>query len=201
MTNARLERNIAYSGSCVTNTSSTVDTYFAKRFMDQQGVGDADIVLIHGGTNDWRKLSCDLVDGLAINATKGPTDSQLAPLFATADAATTRAQIEALDDTTFCEAYIKLIKLITERNPKVKIVCIIGDYINVGIEQATLKIAAHYDNVKCVNLLSVNGYNDQTYMPKLYYSSSNTNQCHPNQKAMAYIGEKIYKELGDWLEE
>ena len=201
MTNARLERNIAYSGSCVTNTDTTKDTYFARRFMDQHGVGDADIVLIHGGTNDWRKLSADLVPGLVIDATKGPTDAQLAPLFAAADAATTRAEIEALNDTTFCEAYIKLIKLIKERNPKVKIVCIIGDYINVGIEQATLKMAAHYDNVKCVNLLAINGYNDQTYMPKLYYSSSNKNQCHPNQKAMAFIAERIYKELGSWLEE
>ena len=201
MTNARLERNIAYSGSCVTNTDSTKDTYFAKRFMDQNGVGNADIVIIHGGTNDWRKLSADLVTGLVIDATKGPTDAQLAPLFAAADAATTRSQIEALNDTTFCEAYIKLIKLIKERNPKVKIVCIIGDYINVGIEQATLKMAAHYDNVKCVNLLAINGYNDQTYMPKLYYSASNKNQCHPNQKAMAFIAERIYKELGSWLEE
>jgi hypothetical protein len=61
-------------------------------------------------------------------------------------------------------------------------------------------MAAHYDNVKCVNLLAVNGYNDQTHMPKLYYSASNTNQCHPNQQAMAFIAEKIYTELGDWLE-
>ena len=202
MTNARLERNIAYSGSCVTNADSTKDTYFAKRFMDQNGVGNADIVIIHGGTNDWRKLSSELVAGLAINATKGPTDAQLAPLFATADAAKTRAEIEALNDTTFCEAYIKLIKLVIERNPKVKIVCIIGDYINVGIEQATIKMAAHFpNNCKCVNLLAVNGYNDQTNMPKLYYSSTNKNQCHPNQKAMAFIAEKIYKELGSWLEE
>lgn len=200
MSNARLERNIAYSGSCVTNTDSTKDTYFAKRFMTQHGVGEADIVIIHGGTNDWRKLSADLVPGLVIDATKGPTDAQLAPIFAAADAAKSRAQIEALNDTTFCEAYVKLIKLIKERNPKVKIVCIIGDYINVGIEQATLKMAAHYDNVKCVNLLAVNGYNDQTHMPKLYYSASNTNQCHPNQQAMAFIAEKIYTELGDWLE-
>ena len=63
-------------------------------------------------------------------------------------------------------------------------------------------MAAHFpDNCKCVNLLAVNGYNDQTNMPKLYYSSSNKNQCHPNQKAMAFIAEKIYKELGSWLEE
>lgn len=200
MTNARLERNIAYSGSWVTNASASANTYFAKRFMDQNGVGDADIVIIHGGTNDWNKNAVNLVTGLSIRSTTGPTDAQLAPLFTTADAATTRAQIEALNDTTFCEAYIKLVKLIQERNPNVKIVCVIGDYLGVGVQQATHKIAQHY-GARCVDLLAVNGFNDQTYMPKLYYSASNTGQCHPNQQAMAFIADKIYRELGAWLEE
>ena len=202
MTNARLERNIAYSGSWVTKADTSKDTYFAKRFIDQNGVGDADIVIIHGGTNDWNKNAVDLVSGLGVRATSGPTDAQLQPLFAAADAAKTRAEVEALNDTTFCEAYIKLIKLILERNPETKIVCLIGDYLGVGVQQATHKMAAHFpNNCKCVDLRAVNGFNDQTYMPKLYYAPDNTGQCHPNQKAMAYIGEKIYKELGDWLEE
>lgn len=202
MTNARLERNIAYSASWVTKADTSKDTYFAKRFIDQNGVGDADIVIIHGGTNDWNKNAVDLVSGLGVRATSGPTDAQLQPLFAAADAAKTRAEVEALNDTTFCEAYIKLIKLILERNPETKIVCLIGDYLGVGVQQATHKMAAHFpNNCKCVDLRAVNGFNDQTYMPKLYYAPDNTGQCHPNQKAMAYIGEKIYKELGDWLEE
>lgn len=201
MTNAVLERNIAYSGSWVTNAAASANTYFAKRFIDQNGVGDADIVIIHGGTNDWNKNVVELVEGLGVRSTSGPTDAQLAPLFAAADAATTRAEIEALNDTTFCEAYIKLVKLINERNPKVKIVCVIGDYLGVGVQQATHKIAEHYHNAKCVDLRAVNGFNDQTYMPKLYYSADNTGQCHPNQQAMAFIADKIYKELGLWLEE
>ena len=202
MTNARLERNIAYSGSWVTNASASKNTYFARRFINQNGVGDADIVIIHGGTNDWNKNQVDLVSGLGIRATSGPTDAQLAPLFAAADAATTRAEIEALNDTTFCEAYIKLIKLILERNPETKIVCLIGDYLGVGVQQATHKMAAHFPvNCKCVDLRAVNGFNDQTYMPKLYYSATNTGQCHPNQQAMAFIAEKIYSELGIWLED
>ncbi|MBQ9137714.1 MAG: hypothetical protein IJX65_03650 [Alistipes sp.] len=206
MTNARLERNIAYSGSWVTNASASVDTYFAKRFIDQNGVGNADIVIIHGGTNDWNKNVVELVDGLGIRSNSGPTDEQLAPLFTTADAATTRADIEALNDTTFCEAYIKLMKLIIERNPSVKIVCLIGDYLGSGVQQATHKMAAHFpDNARCVDLRAVGGFNDldnnQAYMPKLYYdATSNPNQCHPNQKAMAFIAEKIYQELGGWLE-
>ena len=200
MTNARLERNIAYSGSWVTNASASANTYFAKRFINQNGVGDADIVIIHGGTNDWNKNAVNLVSGLSVRATSGPTDAQLDPLFTTADAATTRAQIEALDDTTFCSAYIKLVKLIQERNPNVKIVCVIGDYLGVGVQQATHKIAQHY-GARCVDLRAVNGFNDQTYMPKLYYAPDNTGQCHPNQQAMAFIADKIYSELGAWLEE
>ena len=94
-----------------------------------------------------------------------------------------------------------MVKLINERNPKVKIVCVIGDYLGVGVQQATHKIAEHYHNAKCVDLRAVNGFNDQTYMPKLYYSADNTGQCHPNQQAMAFIADKIYKELGLWLEE
>lgn len=202
MTNARLERNIAYSGSWVTNAEASASTYFAKRFMDQNGVGNADIVIIHGGTNDWNKKVVNLVDGLGIRSTTCPTDEQLAPIFAAADAATTRSQIEALDDTTFCEAYIKLLKLVIDRNPNVKIVCLIGDYVGVGVELATLKLAEHFpNNCRSVDLRAVNGFNDQTCMPKLYYSATNTGQCHPNQQAMAFIAEKIYKELGSWLEE
>lgn len=202
MTNARLERNIAYSGSWVTKADTSKDTYFAKRFIDQNGVGDADIVIIHGGTNDWNKNVVNLVSGLGVRATSGPTDAQLQPLFTAADAAKTRAEVEALNDTTFCEAYIKLIKLILERNPETKIVCLIGDYLGVGVQQATHKMAAHFpNNCKCVDLRAVNGFNDQTYMPKLYYAPDNTGQCHPNQKGMAFIAEKIYKELGSWLEE
>ena len=202
MTNARLERNIAYSGSWVTKADTSKNTYFAKRFIDQNGVGDADIVIIHGGTNDWNKNAVNLVSGLGVRATSGPTDAQLQPLFAAADAAKTRAEVEALNDTTFCEAYIKLIKLVIDRNPNVKIVCLIGDYVGVGVELATLKLAEHFpNNCRSVDLRAVNGFNDQTYMPKLYYSSTNTGQCHPNQKAMAFIAERIYKELGSWLEE
>ena len=201
MANARLERNIAYSGSWVTNASASEKTYFARRFMDQNGVGDADIVLIHGGTNDWNKKAVSLVDDVSIRSTTAPTDTQMAPIFAAADAATTRAEIEALNDQTFCQAYIKLIKLIIDRNPDVKVVCIIGDYVGVGVQLAIHKIADHFTNCRCVDLRAVNGFNDQTYMPKLYYSETNTGQCHPNQQAMAFIGEKIYKELGEWLED
>ena len=202
MLDATIERNISYSGSCVVNSSATASNYFAKRFIDQQGVGEADIVLIHGGTNDWNKNIAPLYGTVSLKATEGPTDADLEPYFAAAAAAKTRAEVEALNDTTFCEAYIKLIELILERRPDTKIVCIVGDYTGVGVQQSIHKIAAHYgDNARVVDLLAVNGFNDQTYMPKHDYNPETGGGCHPGSKAMVFMANKIYDELGAWLEE
>ena len=129
-----------------------------------------------------------------------PGIEALAELVAAADAAATRAEIEALDDTTFCTAYIKLLRLLKERYPDVKIVCIIGDYLSTGIERSTLAIARHY-GARCVDLYAVNGFNDQTYMPKHDYNPATGKGCHPSSEAMKFIADKIYAELGSWLEE
>ncbi|MBQ2418235.1 MAG: hypothetical protein II281_00315, partial [Alistipes sp.] len=118
------------------------------------------------------------------------------------DAAITRAEGEALNDITFCEADIKLIELILERRADTKIVCIVGDYTGVGVQQSIHKIAAHYgDNAKVVDLLAVNGFNDQTYMPKHDYNPETGKGCHPSAKAMVFMANKIYDDLGAWLEE
>ena len=208
MQNARLERNLAYSGTAVartTNESYKSQSWYGQdyctRFINQQGLGAADIVIIHGGTNDYAHNADPLAPGgYAMRSTTCPTDAEFKTMFATAAAATTRAQVEALNDTTFCEAYIKLICLVKERNPKVKIVCIIGDYLTTGIQQSIIKIANHY-GARYVDLLSVNGYNDQTYMPKHDYDPSTGKGCHPSAKAMEFIANKIYAEHGTWLEE
>ena len=202
MLDAKIERNISYSGTCVANSSSQAETYYAKRFIDNQGVGEADIVIIHGGTNDWNKNHAPLIEGMELKSTVGPSDEAIKALCQTADAATTRADIEKLNDTTFCEAYIKLIKLILERRPDTKIVCIVGDYVGVGVQEAIYKIAANYsDNARVVDLLAVNGFNDQVYMPKHDYDPSTGKGCHPGSKAMVFMANKIYDELGAWLEE
>ena len=65
------------------------------------------------------------------------------------------------------------------------------------MEQSILKIAGHY-GAKCVDLLQVNGFNDQTYMPKHDFNGSSG--CHPGVQAMSFIANKIYTELGGWLE-
>ena len=206
MQNARLERNIAMSATAVARTTNTAyesKTWFGydycARFIAQNGVGNPDIVIIHGGTNDYGHNCDQLISGVAMRSTTPASDSALEALYATAAAATTRAEVEALNDTTFCEAYIKLICLIRERNPQAKIVCIVGDCVGAGMQGSIHKIAAHY-NAKVVDLLAVNGYNDQVYMPKHDYNPSTGSGCHPSSKAMEFIANKIYTELGQWLE-
>lgn len=202
MLDATIERNISYSGSCVAYAQSVDLPHYTMRFIDNQGVGEPDIVIIHGGTNDWAKNKAPLYGSVSMQATSGPSDADLAPLFSTAEAATTRKAVEALDDTTFCTAYIKLIELILERRADTKIVCIVGDYTGVGVQQSIHKIAAHYpDNARVVDLLAVNGFNDQVYMPKHDYNHETGKGCHPSAKAMVFMANKIYDELGAWLEE
>lgn len=120
-----------------------------------------------------------------------PSDSIMASIYATADAAKTRSAINALPDGTFCEAYVKLMCQIKERYPQCKVVCIIGDYLSQSIEQSILEIAGHY-GAKTVNLFRVNGFNDlggyspstlsnlgrQPNMPKHDYSGD-VSGCHP----------------------
>lgn len=214
MQNAELDMNIAFSGSTVTNTTEanlkarygdTVPAWwqhdFVTRFIECGGVGRPDVVLIHGGTNDWGHDADPLYPGgPTTKSALPPTAEQLNPIFAVADAAVTREQVNALPDNTFCEAYAKLLCLIRNRYPQCKVVCVIGDYLNEAIEHSILDIAAHYGS-KCVDLLQVNGFNDQEFMPKHDYNPVTKAGCHPASKAMDFIANKIYTELGTWLEQ
>lgn len=207
MSDAVIDRNIAFSGSAVARTTDTkYSSYtwfgndYCSRFIAQNGVGNPDIVIIHGGTNDCGHNADPLAPGVDIKSADAPSDEAFAEMFGKADAAVTRAEVEALDDTTFCTAYIKLICLLRERYPNVKIVCLIGDCLTTGVEKSTIRIAEHY-GARYVDLYAVNGYNDQTYMPKHDYNPETGKGCHPGSAAMKFIAEKIYTELGDWLEE
>ena len=106
--------------------------------------------------------------------------------------------------------------MIKERYPQCKVVCIIGDCLSQSIEQSILDIAGHYA-AKTVNLFRVNGFNDlggyspttlsnkgtQPNMPKHDYNVNDANNggFHPDATGMKFIAEKIYNELGTWLEE
>ena len=204
MSNARLDINMSYSGTSVaaTNPNGDIKSYIS-RYILLGGIGNPDIVIIHGGTND-RAANHILHPNTTVNckSDQAPDAGELEKLFATADAATTREEIEALAYQDFCSAYVKLIRLIQQQYPKAKIVCIIGDHTSASIQQSIIAIANHYDNVRYVDLFAVNGFNDQVYMPKHDYTGSNLDGAsHPGRKAMEFISEKIYNELGAWLEE
>lgn len=232
MKDAEFDTNIAFSGSTVTNTTEanyrarygTADNAwwhndFPTRFAACGGCGHPDIILIHGGTNDWAHNADPLAPGVAIRndasniyGGSAPSEGIMNAIYAKADACTSRAQINALPDGTYCEAYVKLMAQIRERYPKCKVVCIIGDYLNQAVEQSTIQIANRY-GAKTVNLFRVNGFNDlggyspstlknkgtQPNMPKHDYSGD-LSGCHPGSAAMKFIAEKIYAELGPWLE-
>jgi len=231
MKDADISLNIAFSGSTVTNTTEenfkkkyTSEAWwhnsFSERFAKCGGCGHPDIILIHGGTNDWAHNIDPLAPGVAIrndasNAYGGvkPSATIMNNMYTVADAAKTRAEVNALPDGTFCEAYIKLMCQIRERYPKCKVVCIIGDYLGQSVEQSIIDIADHY-GAKTVNLFRVNGFNDlggyspstlinkgrQPNMPKHDYSGD-VSGCHPGSQAMKFMAEKIYTEHGTWLEE
>lgn len=207
MKDATIDKNIAFSGTAVTrttNSSYSSQGWYGKdycaRFIAQNGVGHPDIIIIHGGTNDYGHNVDPLAPGITMRSSSAPSDTVLEPLFAAADAAVTYEQAKALNDTTLCEAFMKLIRLCRTKYPGVKIILVIGDYLTAGIEQSILKIGAHYTDIKIVDLLAVNGFNDQTYMPKHDYNPSTGSGCHPSSKAMEFIANKIYAECGEWME-
>ena len=204
MKNARLDKNISFSATTVTKeTELYKDSYhygysFTERFLQQGGVGNPDIVIIHGGTNDRGHADYELFPGSGpCNKAAPPMEGDLDDVFLKGDAAVSKEEVEALPAGDFCSAYVKLIRLLQQRYPKVMIICVIGDYITEGIEQSILEIAGHY-GAKTVNLLRVNGFNDQEYMPKHDYNGSTG--CHPGIQAMHFIADKIYSELGSWME-
>lgn len=199
--NARIDMNNSFGNTTVTQCldETKKDQYwfnydFCSRFIQCAGVGRPDIILIHGGTNDYgHNTGEELAKGYAMRGETVPSEDVFSSIFAAADAATTISASEALPYDTFCAAYTKLLQMIKVRYPEAKVVCVIGDYISVGMEKSILKIAAHY-GAKAVDFLAVNGFNDQFNMSK--YSG-----CHPDARGMKYMADKIYNEVGSWLDE
>ena len=196
------EKNIsAGNTTIVQNTTGDSSAYwygwdFGTR-LQTLGIGDPDVVLIHGGTNDyghtsWYGTSEELIDGVAMNASSFPETSagKLEELFADADAATTVAEADALDGKTFCSAYIRLIKMIQARCGSVKVVCLIGTYLRGGQREAILRIAEHFgeDNVRVADILGA-GVSVPMY-----------NNPHPNATGMANMADFVYQEVGDWID-
>ena len=211
MKNARFDMNIAWSGSVVARstdpdylaTDHGAGHCFVERFI-ADGMGNPDVILLHGGTNDVsnRGKSISIYPGYPIYKASGysesacPTDAEMKVAFDEADAATTRAQIEALDDTTFVYAYVKLLSLMHQQYPSAKVVMIIGDWIPAGTRQAILKIAAHYEaryGYKCVDLQEISPYRTYVVIPK-------ESGCHPNEAGFEVMADYIYQKVGSYID-
>ena len=202
MKTGTFEKNISAGNTTVVrNTTGDSSAYwygwdFGTR-LQTLGIGNPDVVLIHGGTNDyghtsWYGTSEELISGVAMDAGSFPSGSQgaLDALFAAADAAATVAAADALDGTTFCGAYIRLVRMILARHPSAKVVCVIGDYLRGGQADAIKLIAAHFgeDKVRAADLIGGN-----VSIPK--YSNP-----HPNAAGMAAMADFIYSEVGSWID-
>ena len=200
MSTGTFEKNISAGNTTVVqNSTGDASAYwygwdFGTR-LQQLGIGNPDVVLIHGGTNDyghtsWYGTSEELISGVAMNAGSFPSSAQgaLDALFAAADAATAVDAADALDGSTFCGAYIRLIRMIQTRHPSAKVVCVIGDYLRGGQVDAIKLIASHFgeDKVRVADLSDVT-------IPK--YANP-----HPNAAGMAVMAESIYGEVGSWID-
>ncbi|MBO4263851.1 MAG: hypothetical protein J5871_04145, partial [Bacteroidales bacterium] len=206
MQNARFERNISSGNTTVVqNTTATASASqywynwdFCTRFIAFGGVGAPDIVFIHGGTNDLGHISSygaseKLIGAQAMNSPDAPDAAALEALFATADACSSLAQAEALDYSTFCAAYIKLIRMIQLRHPGAKIVCLIGDCVSAGMQAGIQSIAGHY-GAKYVDFLAINGFRGKYPLTKY------DGVTHPDANGMTFMAKTIYQQLGEWLE-
>ena len=209
MSTGTFEKNISAGNTTVVqNSTGDSGAYwygwdFGTR-LQVKGIGNPDVVLIYGGTNDYghtlyNDTAEELIDGVPMGAESFPETSKarLEELLATADAATTMEAADALDGSSFASAYIRLIQMVRTRFPEAKIVCIIGDYLYYGLGDAIKLIVAHYPEgqVRAVDILGELGYkaNSSSAIPKYNYA-------HPNAAGMEKIASFVYDKVGAWID-
>ncbi|MBO6170322.1 MAG: hypothetical protein J6O51_10205 [Bacteroidales bacterium] len=199
---------------------------FCTRYIENGGMGSPDIIIINGGANDWAHGIYNILGNQKLVryptvTPHRPDDTAMNAAYAVADACKTLEEAKALPDATFIEAYLKLIRMMTLQYPHVKIIVLIHDTLTPDVEESLLHIADHYDNCRAVDLYAVNGFNDlgwnfeylekgyQPNMPKHDFNWNNVvktgdlrQNCsdHYSAVAMKFIANKIYNELGSWLE-
>lgn len=187
--NSRIEKNISWSGSCVSSFDDQVEKPGFTTRMASDGLGSPDIVIIHGGTNDCGRSGMYNTAGYAV----GTRGAALTPALTVPESvleALYAKDASQLDTQYYLDSYVKLIKQIRAAHPAAKIVILVGDRFTAPQQDALHKIAAHYadDNVRIVDYLE-DGYDS---LPK--YSGS-----HPTAGGHTTMARKIYSTLGSWL--
>ena len=207
MSTGVFEKNIsAGNTTIVQNTTGDASAYwygwdFGTR-VQKLGLGDPDVIMVFGGTNDYghtlyNSTSEELIDGVEMGAKSFPSssDARLAELVATAKAATTVAEADALDGTTYAGACIRLIQMLRVRHPEAKIVFIIGDYVYSGMGEAARKIVDSFSDeyVRKVDILGEYGYKANSAIKKFDYA-------HPTAAGMDVIASYVYEQVGEWID-
>ncbi len=215
---ATLEKNISYSGSCVSyaeenfecvgsRKSYSIKSTKAKCFLtryDESGIGDPDVLILYGGTND-RVFSKGNVprpgdyyneNGKYYYSEDGglgqysPASGEVEALCATASA--------DLDLDYFMPAYVELLRRIFNDHDDVKIVCLVGDGMtdaqDAWIKGVTTYFANHgyAGRIKTVSFHNAGNTYDNVNIPKV-------SGVHPNDAGMTYMANFIYNEIKGWI--
>lgn len=203
MSDAALDVNNSWRGSTVVwreHPDYDGKDYCAR--VERYGLGDPDVVIIHGGTNDCTKYSeshatypgqyrANMYPGYTGMTSTLPTDAEFEAVYASAEAATTWEEITALEDGYFIHAYVKLLNMIHFRHPDAKVVMIIGDALTKRAQQAILKIAEHYGEkygYMCVNFFG------------LADNISKVSSAHPDDAGFTYMADAIYDQVGGYID-
>ena len=124
MTDAALEVNSSYTGTCVQETTSQGHPGygFLHRYVE---LGNPDVIIVNGGTNDSWSFKLPV----------GSLDFNVAT--------------DNLDTYQFAQAYDKLIRLLKAKYPEAQICCIIGDAVMdasyTAYAQVIRDVCAHYE--------------------------------------------------------
>lgn len=219
---ATLEKNISYSGSCVSYAEETFECVGSKKSYSikstkakcfltryaESGIGNPDVLILYGGTND--RVFCkgnvprpgDYYNdsGKYFYSEDGGL-GQYSPAVGDVEALCTTAS-DNLDLDYFMPAYVELLRRIFTDHPSVKIVCLVGDGMtdaqDAWIKGVTEYFATHgySGRIKTVSFHNAGNYNgkiyDNTHIPKV-------SGVHPNEAGMTYMANFIYDEIKDWI--
>ncbi len=219
---AALEKNISYSGSCVSYAEETYEVVgsqksytlksrktrcFLTRYAES-GIGDPDVLILYGGTND-RVFSKGNVprpgdyyneSGQYFYSEDGgkgqysPASGEVEALCATPSA--------DLDLDYFMPAYVELLRRIFNDHADVKIVCLVGDGMTDAQEAWIKGVAQYFDTHGYQNRIkTVSFHNEGNYDGKHYDSKiSKVSGVHPDDAGMTYMANFIYNEIKDWIQ-
>lgn len=197
MKNARLEVANAFGGSTVTYTETKIDgmvkdpnnrtmeNSLQRRYLDY-GVGSPDILLYHGGRNDFGQFG-------------GNTDV----LLGAYDEASLQNAYDAPAGTLFnnySAGTVAILKDFHSRFPQAKVLVIVHDQMSDGFDAAATAVTKFLSgkglNIRMVTLHK-KGTNNETNTEIGIYKEGGT---HPNKVGCTNMTNYIYDKVGKWIE-